>query len=160
MSYTNLELKPDLLTAISEGLFFEKAAELRDQITALSKTLEKQVVASANLKDQDVFGYCRQGTSIAIAILFVREGLITGSRNFFLSEPMETDTAILSQTLNLFYDEKATPAKEILIPFAAEDAELLAERFSELLGGVVNLNVPKRGDRVQLLQMAMQKLAK
>jgi excinuclease ABC subunit C len=138
----------------AEGLLFERAAELRDQITALSRTLEKQVVASSILKNQDIFGYCRQGTSIAIAILFVREGLITGSRNFFLSEPMETDTIILSQALNQFYDTKGTPAKEILIPFAAEDAEILQERFSELLGSNVNLTIPKRGDRVRLMQMA------
>lgn len=135
-------------------LHFEKAAELRDQITALSKTLEKQIVASANLKDQDVFGYCRQGTSIAIAILFVREGLITGNRNFFFNEPMEPDTNILSQTLNLFYDEKALPAKEILIPFEADGTAILIERFSELLGSGVSLRVPKRGDGVQLIQMA------
>ena len=153
----NRSLVKDLkqeMEAAAQALLFEKAAELRDQITALSKTLEKQVVASANLKNQDVFGYCRQGTSIAIAILFVREGLITGSRNFFISEPMETDTTILSQSLNQFYSDKETPAKEILIPFVAEDSELLEERFSELLGTTVSLSVPKRGDRVQLMQMA------
>lgn len=138
----------------AEALLFERAAELRDQIAALSKTLEKQVVASSSLKNQDVFGYCRQGTSIAIAILFVREGLLTGSRTFFLSAPMETDTLILSQALNQFYDGKGTPAKEILIPFQTEDAEILTERFSELLGSNVSLTIPKRGDRVRLIQMA------
>ncbi len=85
------ELQRDMITA-SDNLLFEHAAELRDQIAALSKTLEKQIVASSTLQNQDVFGYCRQGTSIAIAILFIREGLITGSRNFFLSDPMENDT--------------------------------------------------------------------
>lgn len=147
------ELQQDMEHA-AETLLFERAAELRDQIAALSRTLEKQVVASSSLKNQDVFGFCRQGTSIAIAILFVREGLITGSRNFFLSDPMETDTIILSQALNQFYDAKGTPAKEILIPFETEDSEILTERFSELLGRSVRLTVPQRGDRVRLIQMA------
>jgi excinuclease ABC subunit C len=138
----------------AESLLFERAAELRDQIAALSRTLEKQIVASSSLKNQDVFGYCRQGTSIAIAILFVREGLITGNRNFFLSEPMEADPVILSQALNQFYDGKGTPAKEILIPFQTEDYEILTERFSELLGGNVKLTIPRRGDRVRLIEMA------
>lgn len=138
----------------AERQLYEKAAELRDQITALSKTLEKQIIASATLKDQDVFGYFREGTSIGIAILFVREGLITGNRNFFLSEAMDTDAAILSQALNQFYDEKSIPAKEIILPFVTEDAPLLAERFSELLGSNVALTVPQRGDRVQLQKMA------
>ena len=147
------ELRQEMEKA-AVALLFERAAELRDQIAALSRTLEKQIVASSSLKNQDVFGYCRQGTSIAIAILFVREGLITGSRTFFLSEPMETDTAILSQALNQFYDGKEMPAKEILIPFETDDSEILTERFSELLGTNVSLTIPRRGDRVRLIQMA------
>ncbi len=147
------ELRDEMDNA-SHKLLFEKAAELRDQITALSKTLEKQVVASSSLRNQDIFGYCRQGISVAIAILFVREGLITGSRNFFLSDPMETDSVILSQALNQFYDTKSSPAKEILIPFSIEDTKILKERFSELLGSNVTLTIPQRGDRVRLIQMA------
>ena len=138
----------------AKQLLFEKAAELRDQITALSKTLEKQVVASSTLKDQDVFGYFRKGASIGIAILFVREGLIIGNRNFFFSEAMDPDSTILSQSLNQFYDRKTLPPKEIILPFSTEDASLLAEHFSELLGSTVLLTVPQRGDRVQLQKMA------
>ncbi len=147
------ELEQEMKKAAAE-LHFEHAAELRDQISALSKTLEKQIVASSSLKDRDVFGYQRQGTSIAVAILFVREGLITGNRNFFLSEPMESDAMILSQVLNQFYDNRVIPAKDIIIPFPVNDTELLAERFSEIHGSLVTLAVPQRGDRLQLLKMA------
>ncbi|MCF8055108.1 MAG: excinuclease ABC subunit UvrC [Desulfocapsa sp.] len=139
----------------AEQLLFEKAAELRDQIGALSKTLEKQIIASSTIKDQDVFGYFREGTSIGIAILFVREGLITGHRNFFLSEAMDSDAAILSQVLNQFYDENMAPAKEVILPFAPNDGPLLRERFSELSGSNVTFTVPQRGDLVQLLNMAI-----
>lgn len=147
------ELKKEMATAANQ-LLFEHAAELRDQITALSNTLEKQIVASTHLRNLDVLGYCRQGTSIGIAILFVRDGLISGSRNFFISDPMETDKTILSQALNQFYDPNTIPAKEIVLPFIVEDTDLLTERFSELYGASVQLKVPIRGDRVQLLQMA------
>jgi excinuclease ABC subunit C len=146
-------LKQEMVTA-AEQLLFERAAELRDQITALSKTLEKQIIASAHLRDLDILGYCRQGTAIGIAILFVRDGLISGSRNFFFSNPMETDETILAQALNQFYDQNTIPAKEIVLPFPIDDTELLAEHFSELLGTSVQLKVPRRGDRVQLLEMA------
>ncbi len=147
------ELKKEMATA-ADQLLFEHAADLRDQITALSNTLEKQIVASTHFRNLDVFGYCRQGTSIGIAILFVRDGLISGSRNFFLSDPMETDNTILSQALNQFYDPNTIPAKEIVLPFIVDDTALLSERFSELYGASVQLKVPMRGDRVQLLQMA------
>ncbi len=147
------ELKLEM-TKASDNLLFEQAAEIRDQITALSKTLEKQIIASSGFKNQDVFGYCRQGTSIAIAILFIREGLITGSRNFFLNEPMEADTTILSQALVQFYDGTSIPAKEILLPFTVDDILILGERFSELLGSNVTVTTPQRGDRVRLIEMA------
>lgn len=147
------ELKQEMASA-AENLYFERAAELRDQIQALSKTLEKQIIASANLKDQDVFGYCRQGTSTGITILFVRDGLITGSRSFFFNNPMETDSYVLSQALSQFYDDDILPPKEILIPFAVDDLQVLTERFTDLLGSTVNLHIPLRGDKVKLQEMA------
>ena len=147
------ELKQEMEKA-SQALLFERAAELRDQISALAKTLEKQIIVSSHFKNQDVFGYRRQGTSVAIALIFVREGLITNSRNFFISDPVENDTTILSQALSQYYDSKTIPAKEILLPFPVEDSKILEEHYTELLGSIVNLNVPQRGDKVQLLQMA------
>jgi len=147
------DLKQEMERA-SQALLFERAAELRDQIAALSKTLEKQIIASSHFKNQDVYGYGRQGTSVAIALIFVREGLITGSRNFFINDPVENDTTILSQALSQYYDSETIPAKEILLPFPVEDLTILEEHFTELLGTKVSLNVPQRGDKVQLLQMA------
>ncbi len=147
------ELKQEMEKAAG-SLFFERAAELRDQVTTLSNTLEKQIIASSTLKDQDIFGYHRQGTSIAIAILFVRDGLVSGNRNFFLSAPMESDSVILAQVLNQFYDTKITPANEIVIPFAIEDSVLLVEHFSELSGTHVKMRIPKRGNNRELLHMA------
>lgn len=147
------ELKQEMASA-AENLYFERAAEIRDQIQALSKTLEKQIIASSTLKDQDIFGYCRQGTSIGITILFVRDGLVTGSRSFFFNNPMETDSYVLSQTLSQFYDDCILPPKEILLPFAIDDLPLLAERFSDLLGSTVDMHTPMRGDKVKLQEMA------
>ncbi len=147
------ELKQEMQAAAT-ALLFERAAQRRDQIAALSRTLEKQVVASGSFKDQDIFGYSRQGTSIGIAILFVREGLISGNRNFFLNKPMEEDPCVLSQVLKQFYDDATLPAKEILLPFRIEDTDILQEFLSELLTSQVILSIPQRGDRVRLIDMA------
>ena len=142
------------MEAAAEKLDFERAAEIRDQIKGLSKTVEKQIVASQNLKDQDVFGFCRQGNAIGITILFVRDGLITGSRSFFIEDPIESDQLVLSQTLSQFYDDKILPPKEILLPFETEDNPVLTERLSEIHGSNVSLHAPQRGDKVKLQKMA------
>ena len=138
----------------SEKLDFEQAAKKRDQIQALSRTLEKQVVAASHFRDQDIFGFSRKDISVAVAILVIRGGLISGSRNYFLADPFGDDSAILSQILNQFYFHGDNLPKEIIIPFAISDAGLFIERFSELRKGKVEILTPKRGDKAALLRMA------
>ena len=90
----NQDLIADLssrMQTASENLEFEQAAVLRDQIQALTKTLEKQVISAEHHKDQDVFGFARKDTAVAITVLFIRSGLISGSRSFFLAEPYGDD---------------------------------------------------------------------
>jgi len=153
----NRDLVKRLSTQMHEAatsLDFEQAALLRDQINALNRTLEKQVVASQQLSDQDVFGFSRQGTAVAIALLFIRDGLISGSRTFFFDDPYGEDQLILAQALSQFYDMDSYLPKEILLPFEPDDMELLAENLSDIRGTKVSLLVPQRGDKLQLLSMA------
>lgn len=142
------------MRAASENLEFEKAAVLRDQITAVSKTLEKQVISADHDKDQDVFGFARQGTSVVISILFIRNGLINGNRSFFLNDPLGEDTSILGQTLSQFYDTNSYLPKEILLPFDPEDRTILEEYLSELGPSKVYLHIPQRGVKHNLVAMA------
>ncbi len=138
----------------SLNLDFEQAAKKRDQIQALSRTLEKQVVAASHLRDQDIFGFTRKVISVAVTVLIIREGLISGSRNYFLADPFGDDAEILSQILNQFYFHGENLPKEIILPFTVPDNELLQERFTELRNGKVDILVPQRGDKVSLLNMA------
>ncbi|KAB2888746.1 MAG: excinuclease ABC subunit UvrC [Desulfobulbaceae bacterium] len=133
---------------------FEQAAILRDQIRALSQTLEKQVIASEHGRDRDVFGFARQDAAAAVTVLFVRGGLVTGSRSFFLADPFGDDRAILAQVLNQFYDQESSVPPEILLSFLPEDHRLLTERLSDLGGRAVAISAPSRGERMRLIEMA------
>jgi excinuclease ABC subunit C len=138
----------------SAGMDFERAATLRDQIRALSQTLEKQVIASEKGRDRDIFGFARQDAAAAVTVLFVRGGTIGGSRSFFLADPYGEDQAILAQVLNQFYDHESAVPPEILLSFLPEGHELLAERLSDLAGRSVALSAPSRGERMRLIEMA------
>ncbi len=151
----------DLITAMGQqmalaarDLEFERAAIIRDQIQALSRTLEKQVIVATHSRDQDIFGLARKDASLALAILLVRNGTISGSRTFFLADPIGDDANILSQVLNQYYDQGDNLPQDILLPLEPEDKELLSERLSDLRGETVQLQVPQRGDRMQLIAMA------
>lgn len=148
-----VSLRRQMETA-AENLDFERAAILRDQIAALSRTLEKQVIAASHNKDQDVFGFARKDAAVILAILFIRNGLINGSRTFFLADPYGDDGSILAQVLSQLYDSDALIPAEILLPFAPGDAELLEEHLNDSAGSRVTMKVPQRGDSLQLVSMA------
>ncbi len=135
-------------------LQFESAATLRDQIEALSRTLEKQVIAAGHTKDQDIFGFARRDAAVVLAILFIRNGLINGSRTFFLADPCGEDSAILSQALGQFYSGDNVPPQEILLPRPVDDEELHTEALSDAAGRRVRIKTPQRGDNLRLIEMA------
>ena len=147
------ELEERMRAAAAE-LAFEKAARYRDQVAALRKTLERQVIAADHDLDQDIFGLARQGGSVGIAILFVRAGLITGVQSFFMADPIGMDGRILAQTILQYYSAQRQPPRELLLPHAADDTDLLTEHLAELRHGPVRLHVPQRGRRMQLMRMA------
>ena len=138
----------------AEALRFEQAAGYRDQIRALARTTEHQAIVADHHLDQDVFGIHRQDASVGIALLFVRGGMITGAQTFFLPEPLGEDDSLLSQTILQYYSTERQPPRELLLPFALEDAEPIGERLAELREGPVALLAPQRGKRMQLMQMA------
>ena len=138
----------------SKELRFEDAALYRDQLAALKKTLEKQLVVGSRKQDQDIYGFMRQGQSVAVSIVAVRQGVVSGHRSFYLPEPVGDDQEVMSEVIKRFYSEASTIPKEIIIPFTADDQSSLEEWLSDERGSLVKFKVPKRGDLVKLLDMA------
>ena len=138
----------------SEGLDFEKAATFRDQLQALNKTLEKQVVVSNLDRDQDVFGYARKGAGLGIAVINIRQGVVLGKLVYFLLDPIGTDSQVLGEVLRQFYGREKSIPDELLLPFQIDDNLSLAEWLTDIKGGRVQLRIPKRGKGIKLLQMA------
>ena len=138
----------------AELLDFEKAALLRDQIAALSKTLEKQVISASHTKDQDVFGFARKDAAVTVALLFIRNGLINGSRSFFIADPYGDDASILSQALTQFYADETVVPSEILLPFEPTDLALHEDYLTDKSPSRVYIKIPQRGENLQLTSMA------
>ena len=146
------------LTAMMEQaaaeLAFEKAAQYRDQIHSLTRTIEHQAVVAEHHLDQDIFGLYRQAAAVGIALLFIRGGMLTGSQTFFLPDPLGDDDSLLTQAILQYYSAERQPPREILLPLVLEDQEPIAERLAELREGPVAVLTPQRGKRMQLMRMA------
>ena len=144
----------DKMQTAARELQFERAALYRDQIRSLRKTLERQIVVADHQMDQDVFGLAREGASVGIAILFVRSGMISGAQTFFIIDPIGEDDRILRETIIQYYSAQRQPPRELLLPLAPEDGDLVQDRLGELREAPVKLLIPQRGKRMQLMQMA------
>jgi excinuclease ABC subunit C len=137
----------------SGALNFERAAALRDQVAALRKLHAQNHVQGATA-DMDVIA-CRIEAGIAcVSVLFFRNGLSLGTRDFYPRLPLDAEPAdVLAQFIAQYYLDRPVP-REIILGEDIEDAALLSEVLAQQCGHAVEIKTRVRGDRAQFLQMA------
>ncbi|HBK85071.1 MAG TPA: excinuclease ABC subunit C, partial [Firmicutes bacterium] len=144
------------MQAAAESLQFEKAAELRDQLTAIGRVLEKQKMISAGLEDRDIIAMARGVEETCVGILIMREGHAIGREHYFLTGTEDlTQGEILAGYLKQHYANNPFVPPEIILSadLPDNDAELISEWLSQQRGTKVHLLVPQRGDKKQLVEM-------
>jgi excinuclease ABC subunit C len=140
----------------SAALEFEAAAKLRDQIQAVEKTLEKQRMVSHWGGDQDIFGLYREGGFIEVQVLLVRQGKLTGNQSYSLQDLEFPDDEVMGELMTQFYQGNRFIPDEILLPVTLEDREVREEYLGERKGKRVEILAPQRGDKRQLVDMAVE----
>jgi excinuclease ABC subunit C len=134
-------------------LDFERAAILRDRVKAITATLERQDMARPTFRDQDVLGLAEKEGQALIAVLLVRAGLVTGSREFFVRE-LPVDGDLLGAFLKQYYTEGRPLPDEMLLPRDVPDRRLLEALFRDEKGAKVALLVAPGGEKGRLLALA------
>jgi excinuclease ABC subunit C len=137
----------------AEGLRFEEAARVRDQLVAVERSLEKQRVLMADEGDRDVFGLYREGPDLVLAVLSMRRGKLQDARTYPFRQQEFPDEETLSSFLALYYEQNPAP-DEVLLPLEVEGAWALAEVLSDRRGRKVKLLTPQRGAKADLLEVA------
>lgn len=138
----------------SEELDFERAAIYRDRISALSHVTASQGINPQGIEEADIFGLAQQGGQTCIQVFFIRAGQNWGARAYFPRadrsfEPQDVMAAFIAQ----FYDDKPVPRLLLLSDEVAE-AELLADALSSKAGRKVEVAVPQRGEKRELVDHA------
>ena len=147
------ELERDMEQA-AEELRFEEAAALRDRIQAIQVLGKRQKVIAAVCADTDVWGMYLE-SKCCYAVLHYQEGQLTGREaELFAASALDDPGEILSALLIQYYGGRSVLPKEICIPVAIEDQEVLEQLLAEKAGHKVALRVPQRGERAQVLAMA------
>jgi len=143
----------------AEKLEFERAAMYRDRLTAVEKTLERQLVVSSHFRDQDVVGTHEADENLALAVLFIRGGRMVGSRGYVFKDQQSGSAEVVRAFIQQYYEQDRAIPDEILIREPLAEQELLAEWLTDIKGKRVGLRVAKRGAGRQLLAMAAHNAA-
>ncbi|MDJ1006553.1 MAG: excinuclease ABC subunit UvrC [Paracoccaceae bacterium] len=144
------------MQAASDAMEFERAAALRDRIRALTQVQSAQGINPASTPEADVVALHMEGGQACVQVFFIRANQNWGNRDYYPrtgsgAEPAEVLQAFLAQ----FYDGK-DPPRLVLLSHGVEDPELLAEALSSQAGRKVELSVPQRGEKAELVAGALR----
>src|SRR5476649_600744 len=139
----------------SAALDFERAATYRDRISALSAITSHQGINPRTLEEADVFAVYQAGGYTYVEVFFFRTGQNWGNRAYFPKADRALGAGeVLSAFLAQFYDDKPPP-RLVLVSHAFEERALLAAALTTKSGRKVEVSVPQRGERKELVQHAL-----
>jgi excinuclease ABC subunit C len=143
------------MQAASDDLDFERAARVRDRIRALSAITMEQSINAETVEEADVFALFSDGGQACIQAFFFRAGQNWGGRAYFPRiDKTDSDPEILGAFLGQFYEDKPVP-RLILTNVSPHEIELLAEAFSMKAERRVEIAIPRRGEKVDLVSHAL-----
>jgi excinuclease ABC subunit C len=143
----------------ADGLNFEAAARLRDQIRAIERVVERQKVLSTDMEDQDVVALVSDGYQTCACVLQIRGGRLLGQEQFFLdgAHPEELAEAT-RQFVEQYYQRRPEDTRQfprqLLLAHDVQDRSVLEAWLRERKGARVEVLVPLRGEKKRLVELA------
>jgi excinuclease ABC subunit C len=143
------------MEAAAEALDFEKAARLRDRIRALAHVQQQQGINPETIDEADLFAAHQAGGHTCIQVFFFRSGQNWGNRAYFPRHDRAVDVAeVLDSFLAQFYDDREPP-KQVIISHDVLERSLLEEALSVKAERRVEVLVPQRGEKREVMAQAV-----
>jgi len=138
----------------SAALEFERAAALRDRIKALTQVQQAQGINPRGVREADVIALHLDGGQACVQVFFIRANQNWGNRDYYPRTGSGAEAAeVLQAFVAQFYDRRE-PARLVLLSHPIEDADLMVDLLSQKAGRRVELAVPMRGEKAELISGA------
>ncbi len=150
-------LQEQMQTA-AENLNFEEAARIRDRIKAVERILEKQrIIHTEGQDDQDVIALASSEDETSALVFFFRNGKLVGREFFILQGTRDSSSGeVMSSFIQQFYESSPHIPAEVIVEAEPDDRVVVQSWLKEKRGGAVSISVPKRGEKVRLIEMVKQ----
>ncbi len=140
----------------ADGLDFEKAATLRDQIQAVNRVTEEQKIAQAK-GEADVIAFAQAGDQAYVLVFFIRQGKLIGREHFILTGTRDEQASrIMTSFVQQFYVSASHVPRRILLQHPADDMPLIRDWLEGRRGKKVEARVPRRGSGKGLVDMVAE----
>jgi len=145
------------MAQLSDDMKFEEAANIRDRIKTLEKAWESQKVIDPKLGDIDVMGFYREKSTVLFEILFIRNGIMIGSKDIFMRNSEHvSDSELMYMFLIQFYSKDIIPPAQIILATLPEEVQSLQQWLGQRKGSSVKIIAPKTGRKKELVHMALE----
>lgn len=152
-----IRLLTEKMQQASEDMDFEKAIEYRDMIRSIESVGQRQKITGHDTEDRDIAAMAREGTDAVAQIFFVRSGKIVGREHYYIrAAEDDEDSKVFESFLKQHYAGTPFIPPEIIAQYDFDDRLLMEDLLSENKGQKVRIQVPKRGVKEKLLDMAYE----
>lgn len=140
----------------SEEMEFERAAALRDRIKALTQVQTTQGINPKGVSEADIIALHLDSGQACVQVFFIRANQNWGNHDYYPRVGPDVNAAeVLEAFVGQFYDTREPP-KQVILSNDIENLDLMADALSIKLGRKVEVLVPKRGEKADLVDGAMR----
>lgn len=138
----------------SDDMEFERAAALRDRIRALTQVQTVQGINPRGVAEADVIALHMEGGQACVQVFFIRAHQNWGNADFYPRVGSDIEAPeVLEAFIGQFYDTKEPP-RQLILSHPLENPDLMQDALSERLGRKVEILVPQRGEKAELVEGA------
>jgi excinuclease ABC subunit C len=144
------------MAAASEAMEFERAAAMRDRIKALTQVQTAQGINPKHVEEADIIGLHIDGGQACVQVFFIRANQNWGNHDYYPRISGEEDASeVMEAFVGQFYSDREPP-KMVILSHGLDSDDLMSEALAEKLGRKVEIIVPQRGEKAELVQGALR----